>query len=114
LGHLKIYLSILAVLVALLAGAILDSYLRGDTEARLEDLQRIAPLLPSADPGMNNSARYIRHLGLSTPGSAFPDFPAQPDYLPAGMMWPPPRFADGMANNGSRPSESPDGKDDGP
>jgi hypothetical protein len=87
---------IMAVLVALFAGAIMDSRLRGHTDARLRDLRTISPLLPSADPGMNNSARYIRHLGLSAPGSAFPDYPGQPDYLPAGMMWPPPRFWNGI------------------
>ena len=92
--YLKIYMSILAVLAALLFGAVMDSRIRGNSEARLRELRTISPLLPSADPGMNNSARYIRHLGLSTPGSAFPDFPGQPDYLPAGMMWPPPRFED--------------------
>jgi hypothetical protein len=87
---------ILAVLVALFAGAIVDSRFRGQADARLRDLRTISPLLPSADPGMNNSARYIRHLGLSIPGSAFPDYPGQPDYLPAGMMWPPPRFWAGI------------------
>jgi len=46
---------------------------------------------------MDNSARYIRHWGLSTPGSAFPDYPGQPDYLPSGMMWPPPPFFAGSA-----------------
>jgi hypothetical protein len=111
LRHLKIYLSILAILVALLAGAIVDSSLRGHSKARLRDLQRIAALLPSADPGMNNSARYIRHLGLSTPGSAFPDFPGQPDYLPAGMMWPPPPFATGMADKDAWASDRFDTKD---
>ncbi len=88
--HLKVYLVILAGLVALFLGAIMDSRFSGHSGAGPEDLRAVSPLLPSADPGMNNSARYIRHLGLSTPGSAFPDFPAQPDYLPAGMMWPPP------------------------
>lgn len=96
LRHLKLYISILAVLVALLAGIIMDSLFRGHSEERLRILKTISPLLPSADPGMNNSARYIRHLGLSTPGSAFPDYPGQPDYLPAGMMWPPPGFWDGI------------------
>jgi len=87
---------ILAVLVVLFLGTIMDSRFRGLSGARLRDLQATSPLLPSADPGMNNSARYIRHLGLSTPGSAFPDFPAQPDYLPAGMMWPPPSLFVGL------------------
>jgi hypothetical protein len=88
--YLKAYLTMLAVLAVLFAAAIIDSSIRGHPAANLKDLRIISPLLPSADPGMNNSARYIRHLGLSTPGSAFPDFPGQPDYLPAGMMWPPP------------------------
>lgn len=94
--HLNAYTVILAVLAALFAGVIMDSRFRGHTGARLRDLRTISPLLPSADPGMNNSARYIRHLGLSIPGSAFPDYPGQPDYLPAGMMWPPPRFWTGI------------------
>lgn len=97
LRHLKLYISILAVLVVLLAGIIMDSLFRGHSEEGLRVLKTISALLPSADPGMNNSARYIRHLGLSTPGSAFPDYPGQPDYLPAGMMWPPPNFGDGIA-----------------
>lgn len=92
--HLKIYISVLTVLMALFAGIIMDSLFRGHSQERLRILKTISALLPSADPGMNNSARYIRHLGLSTPGSAFPDFPGQPDYLPAGMMWPPPDFRD--------------------
>jgi hypothetical protein len=101
LRYLKIYMSMLAVLAALLSGAVMDSRIRANTETRLRDLRTVSPLLPSADPGMNNSARYIRHLGLSTPGSAFPDYPGQPDYLPAGMMWPPPDFPDEIAEKGS-------------
>lgn len=87
--YLKIYLAILAILVAFFLGAIVDSLRRNGSEALLTDLKAISRLLPSPDPGMNNSARYIRHLGLSTPASAFPDYPGQPDYLPSGMMWPP-------------------------
>lgn len=87
--HLKVYLLILAVLVALFFGAITDSHLRDTSGTAMSDLRTISRLLPSADPGIDNSARYIRHLGLSTPGSAFPDFPGEPDYLPSGMMWPP-------------------------
>jgi hypothetical protein len=96
LRHLKRYISVLAVLVALFAGIIMDSLFRGHSEERPRIFKLISVLLPSADPGMNNSARSIRHLGLSTPGSAFPDYPGQPDYLPAGMMWPPPGFWDGI------------------
>lgn len=96
--HLKLYVLMLIVLVALFLGAIMDSRFSGESNATLRDLKIISPLLPSADPGINNSARYIRHLGLSTPGSAFPDFPGQPDYLPSGMMWPPPRTFVGLTN----------------
>lgn len=71
-------------------GMIADSQFRCRSSTGLQDLRAISEVLPSADPGMDNSARYIRHLGLSTPGSAFPDYPGQPDYLPSGMMWPPP------------------------
>ncbi len=87
--HLRVYVLMLIVLVALFLGAIMDSRFSGKSNSTLRDLKTVSPLLPSADPGINNSARYIRHLGLSTPGSAFPDFPGQPDYLPSGMMWPP-------------------------
>ena len=100
--HLKIYLVILTVLTALFLGAVGDSQVRGFSEGRLRVLQMVSPLLPSADPGMNNSARYIRHLGLSTPGSAFSDFPGQPDYLPVGMMWPPPSSFVGMSRKAGR------------
>ncbi len=96
--YLKIYLAILAVLVALFLGAIVDSLRRTGSEALLRDLKAISRVLPSADPGVNNSARYIRHLGLSTPASAFPDYPGQPDYLPSGMMWPPLRTFVGISN----------------
>ncbi|MEW6139897.1 MAG: hypothetical protein AB1733_16865 [Thermodesulfobacteriota bacterium] len=82
-------MAILGALVALFLGAIVDSLRRNGSDALLRDLKAVSYLLPSADPGMNNSARYIRHLGLSTPASAFPDYPGQPDYLPSGMMWPP-------------------------
>jgi hypothetical protein len=99
--YLKVYLTMLVVLVTLFAWAIMDSFICQHSAANLKDLRTISPLLPSADPGVNNSARYIRHLSLSTPGSAFPDFPGQPDYLPAGMMWPPPRMFVGIP---SRPS----------
>ena len=108
--HLKVYMAILAVLVALFVGAIMDSHIRGRSRERLRDLRIISPLLPSADPAINNSARYIRHLGLSTPGSAFPDFPGQPDYLPAGMTWPPPRFFVGITGKVPLTTAIPNGK----
>jgi hypothetical protein len=94
--HLKVYVLTLVVLVALFLGAIMDSHLRDTSGKAVRDLRAISRLLPSADPGIDNSARYIRHLGLSTPGSAFPDFPGQPDYLPSGMMWPPLRTFVGL------------------
>ncbi|MFC1834851.1 hypothetical protein ACFL2Q_08970 [Thermodesulfobacteriota bacterium] len=109
--HLKFYMVILAVLVALFVGVITDSLIRSRSASVEKRLWTISPLLPSADPGMNNSARYIRYLGLSTPASAFPDFPGQPDYLPAGMMWPPPKEFVGLtdrppiAGAGPGPSE---------
>jgi hypothetical protein len=115
LRHLKIYISILAVLAALFTGIIMDSLFRGHSEERLRILKTISSLLPSADPGINNSARYIRHLGLSTPGSAFPDYPGQPDYLPAGMMWPPPRFfGDGITEKAPSPPMVFGGKEGSP
>ena len=88
--HLKVYLIVLTVLVALFGAAILHSRLCHFSGGEATALKTISPVLPSADPGMDNSARYIRHLGLSTPGSAFPDYPGQLDYLPAGVAWPPP------------------------
>jgi hypothetical protein len=94
--HLKAYVIILAVLVALFFGAIVDSLVRHRSPATLRGLAVLSPLLPSADPGISNSARYIRHLGLSTPASPFPDYPGQADYLPAGMMWPPPEVFVGL------------------
>ena len=92
--YLRVYAVIMASLIALFAGVILHGKLvgrasRGKIEAAL---QGMSPLLMSPDPGLNNSARYIRHLVLSYPGAAFPDFPAQQDYLPAGMVWAPPGF----------------------
>jgi hypothetical protein len=112
--YLKVYLTTLVVLVALFSGAIMDSHIRGHSAGSLRDLRVISPLLPSADPGMNNSARYIRHLSLSTPGSAFPDFPGQPDYLPAGMMWPPPRQFVGINSKVSMSTAIPYGEDASP
>jgi len=88
--YAKVYGATLAVLMVLFAGIIVDSRLRGPAASQLRDLRALSSVLPSADPGMDNSARYIRHLALSTPGSAFPDYPGQPDYLPAGIMRPPP------------------------
>ncbi len=93
LSHLKTYCALVAVLVALFVGALVDSQLRCFPANTARRLKCISPLLPSADPGLNNSARYIRHLGLATPGSAFTDYPGQPDYLPSGMAWAPPDFA---------------------
>lgn len=95
--HAKVYSAILAFLLLCFGAVLLDSRERGHSARRLQDLAAISKALPSADPGMDNSARYIRHLGLSTPGSAFPDYPGQPDYLPSGMMWPPPLFFAGSA-----------------
>lgn len=57
---------------------------------REAQLAVLIPGLPSADPGMVNAARYLRHYGLAFASSAFPDFPGQRDYLPSGMFWPPP------------------------
>lgn len=102
---------ILAVLAALFFGAIADSRVRGHFNASVDNLRILSFLLPSADPGMNNSARYIRHLGLCTPGSAFPDFPGQPDYLPAGMMWPPPRSFIGITAKVPMTTAIPNGKE---
>lgn len=96
--HFRVYALILIVLVALFLGAIVDIHFRNSSNLALRDLKSISPLLPSADTGINNSARYIRHLGLSTPASAFPDYPGQPDYLPSGMMWPPPVTFPGLAD----------------
>jgi hypothetical protein len=100
LKHAKVYGAILAVLLVLFCGVLADSRFRGQAPVRMRELKAISVLIPSADPGMDNSARYIRHLGLSTPGSAFPDFPGQPDYLPSGMMWPPPPRFEGAAPQG--------------
>lgn len=52
-------------------------------------LMAISKVIPSADPGVVNSARYIRHYSITYPTSAFPDFPAEMDYLPSGMFFPP-------------------------
>ncbi len=52
-------------------------------------LKIISKILPSADPGVVNSARYIRHYSITYPTSAFPDFPGEMDYLPSGMFFPP-------------------------
>lgn len=109
--HLKVYIAGLAVLTALFLGTIINSWVDRHDEARLKKLRILSPLLPSVDPGVNNSARYIRHLGLSTPGSAFPDFPGQPDYLPAGMMWPPPRVFIGITAQSPMTAAPPNGKD---
>lgn len=95
--HAKVYGAALAFLLLLFGAILVDSRIRGHSTTRLDDLRAISSVIPSADPGMDNSARYIRHLGLSTPGSAFPDYPGQPDYLPSGMMWPPPPFV-GLAS----------------
>lgn len=88
--HLRIYAAVLVVLTAFLGAAIIHSRVNRPQAHALTALKTVSPLLPSADPGMDNSARYIRHLGLSTPGSAFPDYPAQPDYMLSGLTWPPP------------------------
>lgn len=98
--HAKVYGVILVFLLLLLVATLLDSRVRGHSATRLEYLKAISKVLPSADHGTDNSARYIRHWGLSTPGSAFPDYPGQPDYLPSGMMWPPPPFFVGLAPQG--------------
>jgi hypothetical protein len=90
LVHLKIYSLILFVLLALFGATMLHSKLSTRAHDERLPLKNVAPLLPSADPGMDTSARYVRHLGLSVPGSAFSEFPGQPDFLPAGMTWPPP------------------------
>ncbi len=57
-----------------------------------DTVSTLAEILPSPDTGIDNASRYIRHLGLSTFQSAFPDFPGQIDYLPEGMTWPPPEI----------------------
>lgn len=88
--HIKVYSLVLVALLALFGATLLHNRISEPSPDELRPLENVSPLLPSADPGMDTSARYVRHLGLSTPGSAFPDFPAQPDYLPAGIMWPPP------------------------
>lgn len=92
---MKIYGIILVVLLAFFFEVLVDSRFRGHTATLLQNLKAVSAVLPSPDPGMDTSARYVRHLGLSTPGSAFPDYPGQPDYLPAGMMWPPPILFEG-------------------
>ncbi|AFM23394.1 hypothetical protein [Desulfomonile tiedjei] len=98
--HAKVYGAILAVLMLLFCGMLADRLFRGHSAIGLGDLKAISRVLPSADPGMDNSARYIRHWAHSTPGAAFPDYPGQPDYLPSGMMWPPPPFFVGSAPQG--------------
>jgi hypothetical protein len=90
--HLKMYCAILALLGVLFACAVIDSSARRAPETYSKPLQHVAPLLPSMDAVLDNSARYIRHLSLATPASAFSDFPAQADYLPAGIAWAPPAF----------------------
>lgn len=89
--HLKIYAVVLAGLLLFLLGAGLDSWIRGGNFSP-DRLKAVSVFLTSPDPAMNTSARYIRHLSLTYPGSPFPDFPGQPDYLPAGMAWAPPHF----------------------
>ncbi len=86
--------------MVLFCGILADSLFRSHSANLQGDLTAISKVLPSADPGIDNSARYIRHWGLSTPGSAFPDYPGQPDYLPSGMMWPPPSSFVGSAPQG--------------
>lgn len=88
------YFAVMAVLIGLFGIAVLDSTLRNHSNQYLKPLKDISTFLPSADVGMDNSARYVRHLGLATSASAFADFPGQPDYLPAGMVCAPPNFAD--------------------
>ncbi len=87
--HAKSYLMILGILLLLASSAIIDNELRGGVgiDRLKHDLKELSPLMVSADTAVNNSARYIRHRSLSYPGSAFPDFPGQMDYLPAGMAW---------------------------
>ncbi|MCK9262351.1 MAG: hypothetical protein WDA72_01965 [Desulfomonilia bacterium] len=87
--HVKSYLVILGILLMLALSAVMDNGLRGGAgfDRLKHDLKELAPLMVSADVAVNNSARYIRHRSLTYPGSAFPDFPGQRDYLPAGMAW---------------------------
>ncbi len=88
--YIRIYAAVLGILFLLLGGAFLHAWVKEGIP--LNRLRAARSFLPSGDPGMNTSARYIRHLALSYPGSPFPDFPGQSDYLPAGMAWAPPHF----------------------
>jgi len=90
LKDLKIYGVVLAVLLLLFGGVVLHGWMGNGSSIR--QLRAARSFLPSGDPGMNTSARYVRHLALTYPGSPFPDFPGQPDYLPAGMAWAPHHF----------------------
>lgn len=90
--HLKIYFIILGLLISFIAGIFIDSRVRGEIEKQRVNLRKIVPIMMCSDLAMENSARYIRHLPLSYPGSAFPDYPGQSDYLPSGMAYPPPDF----------------------
>ncbi|HET56988.1 MAG TPA: hypothetical protein ENN35_00925 [Deltaproteobacteria bacterium] len=87
--YIKVYLTVLGMLVLMAVGIIVDNGIRGTIEInRLKgDLRVLAPLMMTADTAVNNSARYIRHRSLTYPGSPFPDYPGQPDYLPSGMAW---------------------------
>jgi len=96
----------MAVLTGLFGLAVLDSTQRSVSEVYLKPLEDISPFLPSADVGIDNSARYVRHLGLATPASAFADFPGQPDYLPAGMVCAPPNFVDMVQSPAVTPEDS--------
>lgn len=108
--HLKIYCAILAVLAGLFACAVLDSRIRSTSETSLKPLLHLASLLPSMDAVMDNSARYVRHLSLATPASAFSDFPGQLDYLPAGMAWGPPAFVGCVQPRVMAPADAPSSK----
>lgn len=89
MGYIKVYLAVLSVLVLMSAGIVIDNNIRGNAaiDCLGSDLRGLAPLMMSADTAVNNSARYIRHRSLTYPGSPFPDYPGQYDYLPAGMAW---------------------------
>jgi len=56
---------------------------------RNQVLKVLNKILPSADPGVVNSARYLRHYSITYPTSAFPDYPCEMDYLPSGIFFPP-------------------------
>lgn len=89
MSYIKVYLAVLGILALMGAGIFIDNGIRGNImiDCLKSDLRELAPLMMSADTAVNNSARYIRHRSLTYPGSPFPDYPGQYDYLPAGMAW---------------------------